>query len=480
MNASTPELPIASAWCAGHTPPPGALQAIVSPATLAPIAQLSETPETVIANVVHAAAEAFQTHRRATAAQRSEWLAKAADALAAAAGEVVQLIVADVGKPIRVARGEVQRSVEFVRACSREVLNLGGEFLPLDAIAAGAGHVGFTRHVPIGVVAAITPFNAPANLLCQKVAPALVMGNAVVAKPHPAATRAAVRIAQAFADGGVPAGLFSIVTGDKDAATALVRQPLVRAVSFTGGNGAAEALTRAAGAKKFVSELGSNSANVVLADADLQDAAKRIAGAAFEASGQQCVSAQRIIVEEPVYARFLDLFISAAQALKVGAAADPATDLGPMVSLVQANRVMEMARQAVADGARFVLEPRQDGCTVTPGILVEAPRGAAVWCEEAFGPIAVVERARDPNHALELANDSEFGLQGAVFTSNLKAAFLFSDAFDVGALWINEASRYRLDVYPFGGSKKSGSGREGVRYAMEEMSQLKFTGMRVS
>lgn len=480
MNPTASQLPVASAWSAGRTFAAGALQPLVSPTTLQPVAQLSETPEAIVAEVVQAAAEAFQAKRRATAAQRSDWLAKAADALAAAAEEIAQIIVADVGKPLRVARGEVQRSVEFVRACSREVLNLGGELLPLDAIAAGAGHVGFTRHVPIGVVAAITPFNAPANLLCQKVAPALVMGNAVIAKPHPAATRAALRIARAFADGGVPAGLFSIVTGDKDAATALVRHPLVRAVSFTGGNAAAEALTRAAGAKKFVSELGSNAANVVLADADLQDAAKRIAGAAFEASGQQCVSAQRIIVEEKVYDRFVDLFISAAQALKVGPAADATTDVGPMVSLAQADRVMQMARDAVAQGARFALEPKQDGCTVSPGILVDAPRKASVWCEEAFGPIAVVERARDVDHALELANDSEFGLQGAVFTNNLKAAFLFSDAFDVGALWINEASRYRLDVYPFGGSKKSGSGREGVRYAMEEMSQLKFTGMRVA
>jgi acyl-CoA reductase-like NAD-dependent aldehyde dehydrogenase len=151
-----------------------------------------------------------------------------------------------------------------------------------------------------------------------------------------------------------------------------------------------------------------------------------------------------------------------------------------MVSIGQANRVMQMARDAVANGGKFVLEPKQDGCTVTPGIIVGAPRTASVWCDEAFGPIAVIERARDTQHALELANDSEFGLQGAVFTNDLKAAFEFSDEFDVGALWINEASRYRLDIYPFGGSKRSGSGREGVRYAMEEMSQLKFTGMRVA
>jgi acyl-CoA reductase-like NAD-dependent aldehyde dehydrogenase len=480
MNEHSLASGIASAYCAGRKLAPGPLAPLVSPNTLAVVAQLSETPAAVVAEVVQAASAAYQQHRRATPAQRSQWLSDAADALSTAADEVVALIVQDVGKPRRVAAGEVQRSIDFVRACAREVLQIGGEVLPLEGIPAGAGHFGFTRRVPLGVVAAITPFNAPANLLCQKVAPALAMGNAVIAKPHPAATRAALRIAQAFSAGGLPDGLFSVVTGDKEAATSLVGHDLVRAVSFTGGNRAAEALARAAGTKKFVAELGSNAANVVLADADLADAAKRIAAAAFEASGQQCVSAQRIIVESAVHDRFVDLFVSAACALKVGPAEDPTTDIGPMVSQAQADRVMRIVRDTVAQGGKFVLEPKQQACTVTPGIIVGAPRTAAAWCEEAFGPIAVVERAADAKEALALANDSEFGLQGAVFTRDLNAAFLFSEEFDVGSLWINEASRYRLDIYPFGGSKKSGSGREGVRYAMEELSQLKFTGMRLS
>jgi acyl-CoA reductase-like NAD-dependent aldehyde dehydrogenase len=471
---------IVAAYSAGQSYEPGTLHPLVSPNTQQVIGQLSETPAAVVSQIVQAAAHAYETHRRATAAQRSKWLLDAADALASAADEVASLIVEDIGKPRRVAAGEVQRSVDFIQSCAREVLQIGGDVLPLDAIPAGAGHFGFTRRVPLGVVAAITPFNAPANLLCQKVAPALAMGNAVVVKPHPAATRAAVRIAQAFTAGGIAGGLFNIVTGDKEAATELVGHRLVRAVSFTGGNHAADALARAAGAKKFLSELGSNAANVVLADADLPDAARRIAGAAFEASGQQCVSAQRIIVEASVYDKFVDLFVSAAVALKVGPASDPKTDIGPMVSQAQADRVMRMARDAVALGAKFALEPKQQGCTVSPGIIVDAPRNASVWCEEAFGPIAVVERARDVAEALAMANDSEFGLQGAVFTNNLKDAFLFSDGFDVGSLWVNEASRYRLDTYPFGGSKRSGSGREGVRYAMEELSQLKFTGMRLA
>jgi acyl-CoA reductase-like NAD-dependent aldehyde dehydrogenase len=249
-------------------------------------------------------------------------------------------------------------------------------------------------------------------------------------------------------------------------------------VTFTGGTAAGDALVRAAGAKKFVAELGSNAANVVLADADIADAATRIAAAAFEASGQQCISAQRVIVEEAVYESFVEKFVAAARALKVGDPADPQTSVGPMVSLHAANRVMEMMRAAQAAGARFALQPTQNACLVSPGIAVDVPRTASLWCDEAFGPVALVQRARDVADALALANDSPFGLQGALFTRSLASAMKFAEEFDVGSLWVNEASRFRLDMYPFGGVKRSGYGREGVRYAMEELSQLKFVGLR--
>jgi acyl-CoA reductase-like NAD-dependent aldehyde dehydrogenase len=250
------------------------------------------------------------------------------------------------------------------------------------------------------------------------------------------------------------------------------------AVSFTGGTAAGEALVRAAGAKKFVAELGANSANVVLADADVADAAKRIASAAFEASGQQCVSAQRVIVEAPVYDAFVAAFVDAAKALKVGDPAKPDTDVGPMVSLAAAKRVMEMADDAVRRGARLALAPERKDCIVSPGIIVDAPRASRLWCEECFGPLALVERVKSAEEALVAANDSPFGLQGSVFTRSLKWAMRFSQDFDVGAVWVNEASRFRLDLYPFGGAKGSGFGREGVRYAIEELSQVKFTGLR--
>jgi acyl-CoA reductase-like NAD-dependent aldehyde dehydrogenase len=256
--------------------------------------------------------------------------------------------------------------------------------------------------------------------------------------------------------------------------------PQVAVVTLTGSTSAGHDLVRAAGAKKFVGELGSNAANIVLADADLADAATRIAGAAFEASGQQCISAQRVIVERSVYEKFLELFVAASKKLKVGDPNDTATDVGPMVSRQAADRVEQMVEDAVKKGAKLVLKPERRDCILGPAIVAEAPANARLMSEEAFGPVVVVQPVADVDAALALANSSEFGLQGACFTSNLETAFKVSRRLRVGSMWINDASRFRLDTYPFGGVGSSGFGREGVRYAMEELSQWKFTGIRLN
>lgn len=463
----------------GFAAPGGAACAFVAPQDNLAVFDIDESADTVIDAAVQSAHQAFLQHKRSTLAQRTTWLNLLAQVLEANADRLAGIICQDVGKPMRAASFEAGRGAQFARACAAAVQQLAGEVVPVDAAAAGAGHFGFTKHVPYGVVAAITPFNAPINLLVQKLAPALAAGNAVVAKPAPAGTRAALLLAEEMVKAGLPKGMFNVVTGDKDAAVGLVKHALVRAVSFTGGTLGGEILLRHAGNKKFVSELGSNAANIVLADADLADAAAKIAAAAFEASGQQCISAQRVIVEKPVVAQFTELFVAAAAKLKVGAALDPATDVGPMVSVHSANRVMGMVADALEHGASCALAPRQDGATVSPGILVNVPRHAKLWTDEVFGPLALVMPAADIDDALALANDSPFGLQGAVFTTSLKSAFRFSEEFDVGSLWVNEASRFRLDMYPFGGMKQSGIGREGVKYAIEEMTQLKFTGIKL-
>jgi acyl-CoA reductase-like NAD-dependent aldehyde dehydrogenase len=452
---------------------------LISPVDGAMVSEIVDSDAGVIDAAVTDAHRAFAENRRATTAMRADWLNGAAAEIEAAKDDIVRALMRDIGKPKRPAAFEAGRSAQFVRLVTAELGHLGGETIPLDAAATGAGRFGFTRRVPYGVVGAITPFNAPANLLIQKVAPAIAMGNAVVVKPAPQGVDVALIIARAFQRAGLPDGLFNVVPGNREAALALAAHKLVSVVTLTGGTAAGEAIARAAGAKKIVAELGSNAANIVCADADLEDAAQRIAGSAFEASGQQCISAQRIIVETPVLDRFTELFVAAAKRLKVGGVDEDDTAVGPMVSAAAADRVQGLIDDAVAKGGKLALAPERKDAILGPAIVVEPPGDALLLREEAFGPVAVVIPAADLDDALRIANDSEFGLQGACFTQSLETAFRVSDELEVGSLWINEGSRFRLDTYPFGGVGASGFGREGVRYAMEEMSQLKFTGIRL-
>jgi acyl-CoA reductase-like NAD-dependent aldehyde dehydrogenase len=467
-------------WIGGATKFDAPFSALVCPIDDKVESEIIESDAKVIDAAVRHAHAAFLKHRDATVAKRVEWLNAAADAIDRIESELVRSLIRFIGKPRRAATFEAKRVGAFIRACAAQLPHLAGEVLPLDAAAAGAGRFGFTMRVPYGVIAAVTPFNGPANLLIQKVAPALAVGNAIVVKPSPPGTEVALLLAQAMKEAGIPDGLYNVVPGGREAARLLAAHALVALVTVTGSTAAGNELARAAGAKKFVGELGSNAANIVCADADLADAATRIAGAAFEASGQQCISAQRVIVEHPVFDRFLDLFVAAAKKLKVGDPEDAATDVGPMVSVAAADRVAQMIDDAVAKGGKLVLKPQRQGAVLGPAIVANSPPEARLMREEAFGPVVVVQSVADVDAALELANSSEFGLQGACFTASLETAFKVSRKLRVGSLWINDASRFRLDSYPFGGVGASGFGREGVRYAMEELSQWKFTGMRLN
>lgn len=455
-----------------------AFSPLISPVDETIAAQMVESDAAIVDAAVQSAHRAYRAHQHATTATRLAWLAAAADAMDKIEAALVASLIRLVGKPRRAATFEAKRAGTFIRACAAQLPHLNGEVLPLDAVATGAGRFGFTTRVPYGVVAAITPFNGPVNLLIQKLAPALAVGNAVVVKPSPPGTGVALLMAAALQEAGLPEGLFNVVPGGQETARLLVAHDLVAAVTVTGSTAAGNALARAAGAKKFIGELGSNAANIVCADADLADAATRIAGAGFEASGQQCISAQRVIVERAAYERFLEQFVAAARKLKVGDPDDAATDVGPMVSSAAADRVEAMVGDAIAKGARLVLKGERRGAILGPCIVAEAPPQARLMREEAFGPVVTVQPVDDVEAALALANSSEFGLQGACFTRSLETAFKMSRELRVGSLWINDASRFRLDTYPFGGVGASGFGREGVRYTMEELSQWKFTGIR--
>ena len=474
------DIPRLMPWIGGSASAAGAaFSPLVSPIDESVASHMVESDAGIVDAAVKHAHQAYLANQDATTAKRVEWLNAAADAMDRIEAELVRSLIRVIGKPRRAATFEAKRAGTFIRACAAQLPHILGEVLPLDVTATGAGRFGFTVRIPYGVVAAITPFNGPVNLLIQKVAPALAVGNAVVVKPSPPGTEVALLMAEALKKAGIPDGLFNVVPGGRESAKLLVAHPLVAAVTVTGSTAAGNELARAAGAKKFIGELGSNAANIVCADADITDAATRIAGAGFEASGQQCISAQRVIVERPVYDRFLEQFVAAARKLKVGDPEDTAIDVGPMVSSAAADRVEQMIADAVAKGAKLVLKPERRGAILGPAIVAEAPPEARLMREEAFGPVVVVQPVADVDAALALANSSEFGLQGACFTKSLETAFKVSRKLRVGSLWINDASRFRLDTYPFGGVGASGFGREGVRYTMEELSQWKFTGMRL-
>jgi acyl-CoA reductase-like NAD-dependent aldehyde dehydrogenase len=428
---------------------------------------------------VQTAKSAFHNFVKTPAYQRAAWLKGAAAAMEKEAGTIVEATISHIGKPRRAAEMEVRRSIAFIRACAEHLHHHRGEVVPLDMVPAGSGLFGFTRRVPYGVVAAITPFNAPSNLLVQKLAPALITGNAVIIKPCLEGTRIAQIIAEAFRAGGTPGGLVQVVPGDREEALGLAGHPDVDVVTLTGGTAAGDALARAAGAKKFIGELGGNSPNIVLADADIEDAVKRIVPSSFEASGQQCISTQRIVIEAPVFETFLAGFTAETQKLKVGDPTLADTDLGPVVSARAARRIREMIDDARDRGCRIIASGPSKDCVIYPTIIVDPPEGTRLIHEEVFGPVAVVMRAADIDDAIRIANDCEFGLQGSCFTSSLSAAFRMSEEIRVGSLWINEASRFRLDNYPFGGVGRSGVGREGLPYALEEYTQPKFTGIRI-
>ena len=442
------------------------------------VARVAMADAETIDAAIASARKAFESNLHVSPAERATWLRAAADEIEKEKDAIANITMRALGKPRRACGVEVGRSISFPRLCAEELLRMEGDVLPLDALPMGKGRFGFTRHHPHGVIAAFTPFNAPSNLLMQKLAPAIAMGNSVLIKPAFEGIGEALLIAECFTRAGVPDGLVNVVACRRDVTGHLVAHPDVALVTLTGGTAAGHALAKAAGAKPFVGELGGNSANIVCADANLEDAAKRIVPSAFEASGQQCISAQRIIVERAALDEFMTYFVAAAQALTVGDPTLAETDVGPMVNAANADRVERMVAAAVAAGAEIALPLKRDNTIIHPTILVEPPSDSDVVGDEIFGPVAVVIPAKDVDDAVSIANNSVFGLQSSCFTSSLETAFKVSEELHVGSVWINEGSRFRMDTTPFGGVGDSGYVREGVKYAMEELSYLKFTGIR--
>ena len=434
-----------------------------------PLASAEEMDAAVAANV--AAADAC---RRMPAYERAACLRRVAEGLERRRDEFAVLLAREAGKPISQARVEIDRAAFVFRDAAEEATRIGGELLPLDVLPAGRGRIGLTRRFPLAPIAAITPFNFPVMLSAHKLAPAMACGATVTLKPPPQDPLAALRLGELIAASGYPPGGASVVACDLPVAQRLVRDERVRMISFTGSAAAGWAIRAQAGTKRVALELGGNAAAIVEPDADLGVAAERCAAAGYGYAGQVCISLQRILVHERVYIEFLDAFTERVRHLKVGDPLDPATWVGPMISEAAAERAEQWIGAAVKDGARVAVGGGRRGAVLEPTVLTGTRPGQQVNCEEVFAPVTTVTPYGSYEDALDAVNASRYGLQAGVFTRDVTRLMRAWDRLDVGGVMGNEVPAWRVDRMPYGGTKASGVGREGVRFAIEEMTELRL------
>lgn len=394
------------------------------------------------------------------------------------AGELAQALCAEAGKPIRDSRGEVDRLIETFDIAAREAVTPRGEMLNLELGPRTRGYRGWTRRVPVGPCSFISPFNFPLNLAAHKIAPAIAAGCPFVLKPASRTPVGALMIGEVLAETDLPQGAFSILPCRTADAGALTTDPRLRLLSFTGSPEVGWKLKQQAGSKKVVLELGGNAACVIDRGTDLADAVDRLIFGAFYQSGQSCISVQRILVHQQLADELTHRLVEAAGRLKSGDPASEDTFIGPMISEGEAERIEKWIRQAVGAGARLLCGGGRKGAVVEATLLRDVPADQPLNCEEAFGPVAVIETFDDFDQALDRVNDSRFGIHAGVFTPRIDHAMKAWDRLEVGGVLINEVPSWRVDNMPYGGVKDSGTGREGVRYAIEDMTEIRTMVIR--
>lgn len=446
--------------CAVFNPFDGALVGEVAPAMPGDLPQIMAR-----AAQGQALARALPRHRRA------HILETAAALIQARAEGFARRITAEAGKTLRQARKEVTRCVNTLKLSAEEARRGAGEVIPFDAYAGSEKRMGWFTREPLGIILAITPFNDPLNLVAHKLGPAIAGGNAVILKPSELAPLSALSLVGVLVEAGLPPEVVTPVVGGPDLGMALVSARAVRMISFTGGFRTGEAIAHQAGLKKLAMDLGGNAPVIVMADADLEAAVEACVSGAFWAAGQNCIGTQRILIERPVHAAFRAAFVARTAALRAGDPADEATDLGPMITEAAARRAEDLVDRAIAAGARLLTGHRREGALYAPTVLEDVPHDAALWCEEAFAPVVTLEPFDSFDEAIALANAVEFSLHAGIFTTRLDLALDAASRIEAGGVMVNDSSDYRFDAMPFGGFKYGSMGREGVRFAYEEMTQ---------
>ena len=407
--------------------------------------------------------------------KRAEILMEASSLVRKRMDDFAKVIAREAGKPIKYSRKEVNRASLTLQFSAEEAKRIHGETIPFEAEPRGQDRTGYWYRVPAGLVAAITPFNDPLNLVAHKLGPAVAAGNTVLLKPASLTPLSAIKLVEVLREAGLPSDYIHVVTGDGEKlGPALVSSPDVRVVTFTGGVEAGERIAKMAGLKKIAMELGSNCPVIVMEDAPLDNAATCIIDAGYNCQGQNCIHAQRIMIHESLYDELVDRLVQGTKKLKVGNPLEESTDVGPMIAESEAIRVEKWVNEAIHKGAKVMTSGERHGSVYAPTILTQVPKDATIAAQEIFGPVMIISKFTKMSEAVRESNSTNYGLHAGIFTKSLDNALRAIKDLNFGSVLINDTSDFRVDFMPFGGMKYSGLGREGVRFAIEEtMTEIK-------
>ena len=445
------------------------------------VAVVGLADERQLDQAIEAAARAAPVMASLPGYRRAEILARAVEGIRRRREEFARTIAAEAGKALKWARVEVDRAITTFTVAAEEARRIHGETIPLDGVPAGQGYFGFYVRRPLGVIAAIAPFNFPLNLVAHKVAPAIAAGNAIVLKPASATPISSVMLCEVLEEAGLPEGGINLVIGSGGTVgNRLVEDARVAMVTFTGSAAVGREITRRAGIKRITLELGNTSPVVVAQDADLDLAARRCAFGAYYNSGQVCLSVQRIYVDRSVYEPFMERFVQATQALVVGDPLREEVDVGPMIDLKEAERIETWVKEAVAAGARAVTGARREGPVFWPTVLTQVTPDMRVVQQEAFAPVASAIPFDTLEEGLAMADATDYGLQAGIFTRDIGAMLRAIRSLNFGGIVVNDAPTFRADHMPYGGNRQSGLGREGVRFAIEEMTSIQMVSIHAA
>jgi len=446
-----------------------------SPYSQQTIANIAQASTEQVKEAIGAAQEAFKVMRNLTAYERSNILEQLVNLLIANKEKAAEIISLESAKPLKFAIGEVERTIETYKFAAEEAKRIYGEVLPIDAAKNGVNKIGLTIREPLGVVAAITPFNFPMNLVAHKLGPAIAAGNTVVLKPASQTPLSSIFIAELLSQTDLPKGAFNLITGSgRTVGDVLVESEKVKMVTFTGSPGVGLGIKQRAGLKKVSLELGSNAGLIIDQHTDIDVITDKCVVGAFSNQGQICISLQRIYVHESVAEEFLQKFKEKAEKLVLGDPLNITTDISTLISLEDNNRALSWIDEAIADGAKLICGGQVEANILKPTILAEVPSTSKVSCEEVFAPIVTVNKISAVQEAIDAINDSRFGLQAGIFTNDIQNASKAMHLLEVGGVVINDIPTFRVDHMPYGGVKESGNCREGVKYAIEEMTELKL------